>query len=127
MGLLDSIFNNEKVLNTALGSVKKMMLDNGIKYVVIQLDENGNIAPEMYKDADQPVIMSSAKMEQLRSMMLEQEQTILQHQVELRRLRVETVSAIPVEPAPGDGRDEVHDDYIDNLTTKANGNDTDSQ
>lgn len=105
MGLLDSIFNNEKVLNTALSSVKKMMQENGIKYVVIQLDENGNIAPEMYKDADQPVIMSSAKMEQLRKMMLEQEQTIIRLGDELRTARIEAVSAVPVTPVPGDGRD----------------------
>jgi hypothetical protein len=106
MGLLDSLFSNERVMNAAFSSVKGLMKSNNIKYIVIQLDENGEIDPQMYREVDSPIVTSAAQMQKIKEIMTEQASTIAQYAEENARLRAQaTPGAMQtvVYPEPGNG------------------------
>lgn len=113
MGLLEGIFNNERVLKTAFGMVKKLFTENGIKLVTLELDENGEVLPQLYKD-DTPVVVESSKFRKIEEIMQEQAKNLAEYAEENARLRSqindaaaghvfvqEVVSAVPEQPEPG--------------------------
>lgn len=86
MNLLGNLFQSETMQKAAFGLLKKQMVDNDIKYIVVKLDENGNIAPDLFKATDQPVIMSQVKMDQIMEILKEQEATIRNQERHIRTI-----------------------------------------
>lgn len=69
MGFLTGLFANKGIQDMALGTLKKTMKDNGFKFVVIDLMDNGELDIQMYKLEDRPLIISHVQAEQTRQIM----------------------------------------------------------
>lgn len=65
MSILSSLFSNDKVKEMALGMLKRTMTENDIKYVVIDRLADDTLDMQMFRSADQPVIMSATNMQAL--------------------------------------------------------------
>jgi hypothetical protein len=129
MGLIDSIFSNEKVLKTAFGMVKKLFTENDIQLVTLELGPDGEVLPQLYRD-EKPVVIEQSKMTKIEEIMIEQakavsayaeENALLKHRLAERSK--ETDSAVPEFPAPGLPAEQP----IDNLLKQIDGTNADTE
>lgn len=152
MSFLQNLFSNDKVKNMAFGMLKNTMIENKIKFVVVNLTETQEIDTQMYPEEMQPVIMSKTQMaeieriltevtnkkDQMEQIMLEQEQTILgQNDVigqlteQVGKLTAENEalynanSVVPESPAPGNGL--TAQAVYDNPLKQSNGSTTEAE
>jgi cell division protein FtsB len=65
MGLLDSLFQNDTMKNLAFGTVKKMLVENNYKFLVIKMDNGGELMMDTYSADQEPVIMSQKQIADL--------------------------------------------------------------
>ena len=48
--MIESLFSNPVLSNAIFSKLKKLAKENGIKFVTLQINEKGDIIPEIYKE-----------------------------------------------------------------------------
>lgn len=76
MSFLNSLFQNETFKNMALGTLKKEMTKNGIKYVVIDMQENGELNIIPYSSESKPMVLGADAVNKTRQILEEQDKSI---------------------------------------------------
>ncbi|SRR5581483_423445 len=76
MSFLNSLFQNETFKNMALGTLKKEMNKNGIKYVVIDMRDDGELDIVPYSSDSKPMVLGADAVNKTRQILEEQERTI---------------------------------------------------
>lgn len=64
---LDSLFNNDKVKSMAFGMIKKTMIQEAYKYIVLELID-GEIDIKTFLESGAPVIIEAAQLAQVEKM-----------------------------------------------------------
>lgn len=84
MNFLQNLFSNDKMKDLALGMLKKTMIENKIKYVVIDMAENETLDLKMFPADMQPCIMGAAQLTQIDQVLVDQETKLkdLERQIE---------------------------------------------
>jgi hypothetical protein len=86
MGLLSGLFENETLKKTAFNMLKKHMVENNCRFIVVKLNDYDEFELQTFEDVAQPVVMSAKALNQLMEMALEQEKAIKELQDEKRLL-----------------------------------------
>lgn len=81
MGLLQSLFANDAMKNAAFGMVKKTMKDGNLKYMLIKIEENGEIGMDTFKHDDNPVVVSQGQLDGLAELIDELRATVNQFEI----------------------------------------------
>jgi hypothetical protein len=76
MGLLSGLFENETLKNAAFKLLKKHMVENDCRFIVIKLDDQGEFDLQTFQDVTQPVVMSQKSLDQLMQIALDQERIV---------------------------------------------------
>lgn len=76
MSFLQNLFSNDKMKDMAFGLLKKQMVENNIKYFVVELLPDGSIDTKMYLATAAPEIYSKEQTDKMQEILLELEKNL---------------------------------------------------